>query len=137
MKKALIILNLLIYSLHANAKQQSILETLSSSCKYRSEKFITTMDKIKPHYAYSYINDWLMNITFELQDTAEREGQNPTTAVTPKVLSEKYCDQIRSVKNLEFEVYFLDKQFKESGLKKSEIEKELFKAKYLLESPML
>lgn len=95
------------------------------------------MDKIKPRYAYAYINDWLMNVTFELQDTAEREGHDPVSAVTPEILSKKYCNQIKSVKSQEFEIYFLDKQFKDAGMKKAEIEKELFKAQYLLDSPML
>lgn len=137
MKKAFIILNLLMSSFHANAKQQTILESLSSNCKYRSEKFISGMDKIKPRYAYAYINDWLMGVTFELQDAAERNDQDPNAAVTPKILSQKYCEQIASVKSHEFEVYYLDKQFKDAGMKKFEIEKELFKAKYLLDSPML
>ncbi|WP_413293591.1 hypothetical protein ACLSU7_00660 [Bdellovibrio sp. HCB185ZH] len=137
MKKTFIILNLLIYSFHANAKNPSIMESLSSDCKYRSEQFIASMDKIKPRYAHAYINDWLMNVTFELQDAAEREGQDPVAAVTPEILSKKYCAQIKSVKSHEFEIYFLDKQFKEAGMKKSEVDRELFKAKYLLDSPML
>lgn len=95
------------------------------------------MDKIKPRYAYAYINDWLMGVTFELQDAAERNDQDPNLAVTPKILSQKYCEQIASAKSHEFEVYYLDKQFKDAGMKKFEIEKELFKAKYLLDSPML
>ncbi|QDK45841.1 hypothetical protein DOM22_12110 [Bdellovibrio sp. ZAP7] len=71
MKKAFIILNLLIYSFHANAKTASILESLSSSCKYRSEKFIASMDKIKPRYAYGYINDWLMNLNCKMPPNAK------------------------------------------------------------------